>query len=160
MATTTNLGLTKLASSDLAANCPTVENANLEKLDAAYGGLATTEYFSVTLSESITDALVRTPNASWYNPATGIVCLNVIIVSNSGAIPTANGTIFTVPAKYRPSTSVDLGYALLKPLNEEGWGPLWSESVRIDANGTVKLGNFIYGSTQTKLFMLFAIYKK
>ena len=36
MATTTNLGLTKLASSDLAANFPTVENANLDKLDAQF----------------------------------------------------------------------------------------------------------------------------
>ena len=36
MATTTTLGLTKLASSDLAANFPTVENANLDKLDAQF----------------------------------------------------------------------------------------------------------------------------
>ena len=36
MATTTNLGLTKLAASDLAANFPTVENANLDKLDAQF----------------------------------------------------------------------------------------------------------------------------
>lgn len=51
MATTTNLGLTKLASSDLAANFPTVENANLDKIDAQF----TTGTFTPHLYDYNTD---------------------------------------------------------------------------------------------------------
>ena len=55
MATTTNLGLTKLAASDSAANFPTVENANLDKLDAQFssGTFTPTLYDNNTLLGSL-----------------------------------------------------------------------------------------------------------
>ena len=118
--------------------------------------LATVEHSSISLSSVITDAAIRCNNI-YYNPATKLVTVSIVFASSSGKIPTANNVIGTIPTKYRPSAIVE-GVANIVPVSSTNFIDVRVEACRIEPNGNLMLGNYIYGTPAIKFLSFFIVY--
>ena len=112
------------------------------------------EGFDVAMASSITDGDIVQEN--YYDPIQGLVYLKIRLYSPSGLIPTANNIIATVPQKYRPSQTHQLGPALVCKIG--GFQPPNVEWCYISSDGTIRLNNFIYGPQTTTVFLISTLY--
>ncbi len=133
-----------------------VLNDGLSSLNDSVSSLGTYVTFTPTFVSSITDIMVRTA-IGFYNPITKMCFLTIYIVSNNGLIPTTNNTICTIPSTYKPSEDIQFP-ALVIPKSSEGWSDVRTEACALTAQGVIRLGNFIYGATPTKMFAINVTY--
>ena len=125
-----------------------------DQTDALVAQSTAIEPFSVVISPAITDASSISQNC-YYSVSSNTVFITIRIVSDSGLIPTANNSVFTVPSKYRPSDARPVGYAIV--CDNKLWEPK-VETAYIDKNGVFKLNNFIYGTKTTYLIIFSGFY--
>ena len=129
-----------------------VTDGGLNAINNNFGVVA----FVPTFNSAITDLSIRGTDC-YYNKTSKTVHLDIVILSRSALIPVTGNTICTVPTEYAPTSERDLGLATVCQSNGT-WEP-YIESVTIRTDGTIALGNFIYGDKATTLFALQAEYQ-
>lgn len=118
-------------------------------------GLTNNVTFTPTVSSSITDLQIRTCTGT-YNPATKLVVIRMMLYSPSGNIPVAGGVIARIPAEYAPPVKVE-SIANVIP-NVSGFTDVRVESLITSNDGSIYLGNYIYGNVATKWIGAIIVY--
>lgn len=112
------------------------------------------EQFNIIIDDTvITDA--QQESTCFYDSASGVVHLNIRIMSRSGAIPPAAGIVATVPEKYKPAGTRRLGFCMV---SGESFQPPSIEGCYIDNGGRIRMNNFVYGNHPVRLFFLNSTY--
>ena len=112
------------------------------------------EKFNVTLASAVGTPTLFDSNC-FYNPKTKEVHIQILIWSLDALIPTSGNVIFTVPNKYKPAVTTQLGMALVMDNNSM---TTQSERCFISNSGHFALNNFAYGTKATRLLNINADY--
>lgn len=131
-------------------------DTRISALNETISTLGTYTTFTPSFASSITDILIRNAQG-YYNPLTKMCFLSIYIISNGGLIPTANNTICTIPDTYAPSGTIEFP-ALVIPKSCVDWSDVRTEACALTNNGVIRMGNFIYGATATKVFAINVTY--
>lgn len=99
--------------------------------------------FTVTVASGLS---VKNNNCIYF-PLLNAVYIDLAVWSTSGDVPTIGNVIATVPSAYRPSAQRQLGIAKVSSTNT--WQPANQEGAYVNADGTIRLNNWIYGNRAT-----------